>query len=335
MFSKKNSGIYVDLNDHTLTVARVSGGQGALQVEDLKKCTSNNQEAIGELLSEIQPKRGGTGNYVSAICAVYPMSRVVRRAAIDPKRFSEAGYLDETAATHCRVSSSDYILAVLSAATGVDLHVLPAPEKEVVFAGMSNADVSAIQKHLLEIGIFPDTLELGTLSILGALIEYLSFSKSATPTLVLEIGESSTQSFVLGDGGLATARPIPQGIESMVPIVQKELGLKDEESARRLFTSNTFDFTGMAASFTKKLIKELQSSIGFYEVQTGQSIGQVICTGLPSKFSWMQATIASQLGVDVLKIDYPGWLRDRGIKVPESIAIDDSVLGVISLLVRK
>ena len=37
------------------------------------------------------------------------------------------------------------------------------------------------------------------------------------------------------------------------------LGLKDEESARKLFYSNTFDFTGMGSVLTKKLIKELQS----------------------------------------------------------------------------
>jgi len=43
------------------------------------------------------------------------------------------------------------------------------------------------------------------------------------------------------------------------------------------------DFTGMGPVLIKKLLKELQSSIGFYEVQTGQSIGQVMATGLSSK----------------------------------------------------
>lgn len=336
MFSKKNQGIFVDLNDHTFSVARTRGSPGSYVVEELKTCSATNEDAIKELLLEIQPKRGGSGNYVTACCGIYPGSRLVRRAVVDPKRISEPNYFDEAVATQCRIAPEEYMLAVMSAATGVDLHGLVQPEKEVVFSGMTINDISISQKKLLNLGIFPESLEVGTLSILGALINYLSFIKSATPTLVLEIGEVSTQSFVLGDGGLATSRPIPQGMEAMVPIVQKELGLKDEESARRLFHSNTFDFTGMAAVFTKKLIKELQSSIGFYEVQTGQSIGQVICTLLPTKLDWMQTAISSQLGVDRLQIDFASWLKGAEISVVgDRVELNDSHLGLVSLLFRK
>jgi hypothetical protein len=333
--SKKSKSIFVDLNDHAITVARVFGAPGSFVVEELKSCSPTNKEAVESLLREMHPKRGGVGNYVPACCAVYPSSRLVRRASIDTKRVSESGYFDEAAAAQCRIAPDEYMLAVASAGSGLDLHGMPS-EKDGVFAGMTITDISSQQKKLLNFGIFPEILELGTLSMLGALINYLSFSKSATPTLVLEIGETSTQSFVLGDGGLATSRPIPQGIEAMVPIVQKELGLKDEESARRLFHSNTFDFTGMAAAFTKKLIKELQSSIGFYEVQTGQSIGQVICTLLPGKLDWMQAAIASQLGVEPLKIDYIAWLKARGVTVRDNVApqVDNNNLGLLSLLIR-
>lgn len=335
MFSKKNQGIYVDLNDHTFTVARTTGGPGAITVEELKSCPANNAEAIGALLEEIQPKRGGAGKYVSACCAVYPPTRLVRKATIEPKRVNEPNYFNEVVSAQYRISPDEYTLAALSPATGRDLHAVTANEKEAVFAGMLNSEVSTAQKRLLELGIFPEALELGTLSILGALVNYRAAVKSTVPTLVLEVGDASTNSFVLGDDGLATSRQIAQGIDAMVPIVQKELGLKDEESARRLFYSNTFDFTGMAASFTKKLIKELQSSIGFYEVQTGQSIGQVICTLLPSKLEWMQTAISTQLGVEALKIAYDQWLPAAGVTLPKAGSLDTSSLGLVSLLVRK
>jgi hypothetical protein len=104
-------------------------------------------------------------------------------------------------------------------------------------------------------------------------------------------------------GGVEASRPIPQGLDAMVPVVQKELGLKDEESARKLFYSNTFDFTGMGPLLIKKLLKELQSSIGFYEVQTGQSVGQVLTTQLSPKLAWLDVAISSSLGVTNLKID--------------------------------
>jgi Tfp pilus assembly PilM family ATPase len=163
----------------------------------------------------------------------------------------------------------------------------------------------------------------------------MAFAGIKTPTLVLEIENESTQSYILSDSGLETTRPIAQGLSAMIPVVQKELGLKDEESARKLFYSNTFDFTGMGGVLTKKLIKELQSSIGFFEVQTGQSIGQVICTSLPSKLGWLESALAAQLGVGLLKIDFEAWLGARRITFESKTIlseIDSRWLGLISLM---
>jgi len=108
-------------------------------------------------------------------------------------------------------------------------------------------------------------------------------------------------------------RAVTFGISSMIPLVQKELALKDEEAAQKLFFSNTFDFTGMGPQLTKRLLRELQASIGFYEVQTGQSINQLCCTMLPSKVDWLQRTLADVLGMKVLEIDHVSWLGSMGI----------------------
>jgi hypothetical protein len=105
----------------------------------------------------------------------------------------------------------------------------------------------------------------------------------------------------------------------MVPIVQKELGLKDEESAKKLFYSNTFDFTGMGPLLIKKLLKELQSSIGFYEVQTGQSVGQLVSTQLSPKLVWLDTAIANALGIGGLKVEPAAWLQSRHVTVPEPL----------------
>jgi Tfp pilus assembly PilM family ATPase len=117
--------------------------------------------------------------------------------------------------------------------------------------------------------------------------------------------------------------------------VQKELGLKDEESARKLFYSNTFDFTGMGPLLIKRLLKELQSSIGFYEVQTGQSVGQVLCTQLSPKLAWLDAAIAGALGISSLKLDPAPWLQSRHITLPEALAKnaqDIRWFGLLSLM---
>jgi hypothetical protein len=123
----------------------------------------------------------------------------------------------------------------------------------------------------------------------------------------------------------------------MVPIVQKELGLKDEESARKLFYSNTFDFTGMGPLLIKKLLKELQSSIGFYEVQTGQSVGQVLSTQLSPKLAWLDAAISGSLGISSLKFDPVPWLQSRQITLPDALAKnaqDIRWFGLLSLMAQ-
>jgi len=106
----------------------------------------------------------------------------------------------------------------------------------------------------------------------------------------------------------------------MVPVVQKELGLKDEEAARKLFYSNTFDFTGMGPLLVKRLMK-LQSSIGFYEVQTGQSVRtECVCTQLMPKLAWLESAIANGSGIDSLKVEPAGWLMNRQITLSDSVA---------------
>ena len=54
-------------------------------------------------------------------------------------------------------------------------------------------------------------------------------------------------------------------------------------------------------------------------MQTGQSIGQVICPALPPKLVWLEEAVAGQLGVPVLKPDLPGWLQSRQITLAETV----------------
>ncbi len=332
LFSNKTQAYFVEVNNHGLLLARTSASSGPMVVQSLKACAGTD-EAVSQTIKEMQGKRAGA--YIHASCGVYPPKRLVRRATMDPKRYREEGYLNEVVSSQFRIEPEKYTLAVLNSSDGKGFEIGKSTEKDVVFVGLANEEVEEAQKQLLSHGIYPTTLEIGSLSTLGGILDYMAFAGIKTPTLVLEIENESTQSYILSDSGLETTRPIAQGLSAMIPVVQKELGLKDEESARKLFYSNTFDFTGMGGVLTKKLIKELQSSIGFFEVQTGQSIGQVICTSLPSKLGWLESALAAQLGVGLLKIDFEAWLGARRITFESKTIlseIDSRWLGLISLM---
>ena len=319
LFSQKPKGYFVELNDHAILLARTSAPTAPFTVEDLRECAPNDPAALEAALAQIQPKKSPSG-YLHATVGLYPAKRLVRRHSLEPKRVKEAGYLAEVCAQQFRIETDKYAIAILNANDGSDFDAAKGAQKDVVFCGLPTEDVNAAQAALLDSGIYPERLELGSAATLGAVVDCLVHAKSKSPALVLEIGEEATHSFIVTAGGVEASRPIALGLDAMVPIVQKELGLKDEESAKKLFYSNTFDFTGMGPLLIKRLLKELQSSIGFYEVQTGQSVGQVLTTQLSPKLQWLDGAIATALGIASLKLDPLPWLQSRHITLPESFA---------------
>lgn len=320
LFSAKTKGFVLDQGEQVSLLARVSSLKPPLVVEEIREFASKDQAAFDEAWDALKPKNAS--GYQQANCGISPPGRFIRRATLDMKRVKENEYLPELVSGQFRVDPEQSTITVLNAFDGMDFDASkPSPQKEVVFCGLPNEERKSCQSGLLELGLFPARMELSSMCGLGSIIDYLKFSESQKPTLVLELGMESTQSYIVSARGLEATRPIAVGLDAMVPVVQKELGLKDEESARKLFFSNTFDFTGMGSSLCRRLLKELQSSMGFYEVQTGQSISQLICPVLPEKLGWLEGVIASQIGVSVLHPDFGPWLTARQVSVSEGVGL--------------
>lgn len=319
LFSKKSKGFFIDRNDHAILLARTSSPVAPFVIEELRECSPKDTAELEKVLLQLQPKKGPSG-YVHAAVGIYPSNRLVRRQTIEPKRIKEPAYLAEICTQQFRIDQDKYALAILNANDGMDLDFVKGTQKEAIFCGLPVEDATNTQTALLETGIYPERLELGSIAMLGGVAGCLAHMKVKTPVLVLEIGAEATHSHIVTANGVEASRPIPQGLDAMVPIVQKELGLKDEESARKLFYSNTFDFTGMGPLLVKRLLKELQSAIGFYEVQTGQSVGQVLTTQLSPKLQWIDGAIATSLGITSLALDPLPWLQSRQVSVPDAFA---------------
>jgi hypothetical protein len=316
-FSKRTKGFFIDITGEAALMARTSATDAPMVIEELREVPAADEAALKNAVKELQGKR--SGGFLRACCGVYPPHRLVRRVTLDLKRVKEPEYFKEICTQQFRLDDDKCMIAVLSAADGTDYDAGRAtPQKEVVFVGGTNEELLAVQEKMLGLGIYPERLELGTLAVLGAVANYHVFAQLKAPTLLLEMDADSTQAFVIGAGGLDVSRSIPHGFGAMISVVQKELNLKDEESARKLFYSNTFDFTNMGGLLTRKLMKELQSLIGFYEVQTGQSIAHVLCTQMPPKLSWLGGAIAKELGVELLKVDFVDWLKSQGISFASS-----------------
>jgi Tfp pilus assembly PilM family ATPase len=335
-FSAKPKNFFIDFSEHAVLVARTSKSELPFVVEEVIECAPGDAEALAEAIKTLQPVKSPTG-YLHAKCGINAPRRVVRKVAFETKRLKETEYLNEVAAQQLRIDPEQYTLTLLNVEQGTDYDLGKAAHKDALMCGLPTADINTSQDNLLAAGIYPEAIELSSIAGIGAMIDYLAFSKIKTPVLMLEIGAESTNSFIVTASGVEASRPIQQGLEAMIPVVQKELGLKDEASARKLFLSNTFDFTGMGPVLIKRLIKELQSSIGFYEVQTGQSVAHVSCVLLPSKLVWLEGAIAADLGVTVLKADLSVWLQSQQITLSDSVPVgaqDIRRLGLFGLMVQ-
>jgi hypothetical protein len=330
MFGSKSKGLFFDLAGDIALVARTTGLSAPFVIEELREVPISDVSTVADTVRGIAGVRGN--GYATACCAIYPTGRIVARLAIEARKLRDEGYLAQHAGETLKIDSSAYSLVPITIGQGAELASQKTPPKEILICGAPSADIITYQNRLLEYGLFPERLEIGSVCTMGGIMSQLRFTENKSPALLLEIGTESTAVSVLSHDGVEISRQVSFGISSMIPLVQKELALKDEESARKLFFSNSFDFTGMGPQLTKRLLRELQASIGFYEVQTGQSINQLCCTLLPSKVTWLQRTLADVLGMKVFTVDTAAWLKSMGIELADGVEVNDLPPAWTSLL---
>ncbi|WOO41410.1 hypothetical protein [Rubellicoccus peritrichatus] len=301
-------------------MARVSRMTAPYHVEAIDEIGLENPEEVQDHILNFV---GGTkGQMTPAICGVYPLRRVVRRATLEnAAKAKEPSFLPEYLKSQFKVDLDVFSMAALNASDGLAFTPDRGATKELVFCGAPKDELNEEQDRLVSYGLFPQRIEIGTIGTLGGLMHHCDVEKMHSPTLVLEISSESAQVLIFHDGELQVARPIPYGLNSMYPVVQKELGLKDEESAKKLFSSNTFDFTEMGQTLLRKLMKELQASTGFYEVQTGQTIGQIYLGLLPENLSWVGSTLSRNLGVEELIVDLNDWISTQNITISDQVEL--------------
>jgi hypothetical protein len=332
--AKSRKALFLEISEYSVLAARTSGQEPPFTIEEVREIPTGSTDDLAVMVSEMMSLTAG--QYAHSVVGVYPTGRFVRRSTMDnPAKAKDPAFLSEYVQSQFQIETAKNVVAVLNVETGQFATAETGYTKELIFAGAPQEEIKARQQLVVQAGIYPERLELGSVATVAGLGSYLAFEDIKAPTLLLEITQETSQVFILRGTQLDLARPIPLGLNSMFPIVQQELGLKDEESARKLFYSNTFDFTEMGPALLKKILKELQSSTGFYEVQTGQTIGQIHLSLLPKNLAWMSGLLAHSLGIDTLKPEYPDWLHSLGIEAApgcELAALDSRWLGLFGLM---
>lgn len=337
MLNPKTKGLFVDVSEFSILAARTSGYKLPMVVEELAEfplregTDPDDVRAFFEQLVDFK----GAPYYVSR-CGVYPTGRFVRY--FEPESVNKAkdlNYLTGILQSEFNVDSAESSVSILDARDGSDFDMEKGLSKRLIFCGAPTSEFEKEQERLLGFGLYPARLELSTSTTLGGLCDYVQFNSIKSPILCFEITSESANSFIINRGQVEVARAISFGLDSIYPLLQRELGLKDESSARKLFFSNTFDFAEMGPKLLRRVVKELQASAGFYEVQTGQTIERVFLSLLPKNLRWIATTISDSLGLEVLQPNLEGWMKDLQIDLAEGVEVSNlgsRWLGLFSLM---
>jgi hypothetical protein len=338
MLSKKTKGLFVEVNGFSYHVASVSGLTPPFSVESIDEFPRQDPGKLKEFLEFGTAARGN--RYMHAHCGIIPESRYFRLHSIESMtKAKESDYFRQVLEQQFRIAPSSTRFAAVNAQSGGPF--MPqrslAAQKEILLCGADAREFNAFQGNLVECGVFPETLQLSTLSSLAGLKHYLALKDIDSPVLLLEITQASANLFILSKDKLDLCRPVNFGFNGVLPVIQQELGLKDEESARSLFFSNTFDFREIGPKLLRRMIKELNASAGFYEVQTGQTIPYLYVSALPANLGWIPAVVASEMDIQLLEIKWDEWAAQIGVSFGDACSPADfgpATFGLFSLFIN-
>lgn len=338
MLSKRAKGLYVEVNGFSYLVAGVSGLNAPFTLESLDEFPRPDPEKLRDFLNL------GVGTqrvrYLSAHCGIQPESRFFRQHVVESfNKAKDPGYFLQLLEEQFRISMAHAVASVLSAETGEEFSAdKPAQvQKSLLICGMDLREAGVFQENLVSCGIFPQSLQLSTVSAVAGMRHYLQVTGNNNPVVLVEMTQNSANLFIVSHEKVDLCRPINFGFNSVYPVIQEELGLKDERSARDLFVANTFDFREIGGKLLRRLLREINASTGFYEVQTGQTIGGVFLAMLPGNLAWMTEVIAREMDVEPLQVDFAQWTAALGISFGDAVSaaqLSAQHFGLVSLFIN-
>ncbi len=337
MLKPKTKGLFVDVSEFSILAARTSSYRLPFTVEEIAEFPLQGEhsgEDVRAFLEGLVDFHGSS--YFVSRCGVYPAGRFLRYfEAESANKLKDPSYLGEILKAEFKVDPSENSVSVLNANDGSDFDLEKAGTKKLFFCGAPMKALQATQDQLLGYGLYPERMELSSVSTIGGVCDYARFNAIESPILCVELTATSANIVIQHQGKVQVTRPVPFGLDSIYPLLQREIGLKDEDSARKLFFSNTFDFAEMGSKLLRRIIKELQASSGFYEVQTGLTIEQVFVSVLPKNLSWVAQTISNALALEIMQPRFDTWMDSLNVNLADEVEVSNlgaRWMGLFSLM---
>lgn len=335
MISTKKSTFVVEFRPTTIRAIRASSDHAPVVIDDAIEIDLRKEPDVGARIRAFAGAKSGA--YMHALCSVYPESRIVRHLVLEAGRGKETDFVLKFLRSSVGIDPEGFAVFCLSAVDGSEVDLSASNKKPLLLCGAPRSEIVQAQKLLVDAGVYPSRLELGTMASVGFLKEAVRGGEDGSPLLFLEIDAESTNVVIVGSNGVEMARKIDCGATHIATALKEEMSLKDEMAAEKILNSRDFDLGPIAAKILRKLLRELQSSIGFFEVQTGHSVSRLFCLKQGRTQGWLEQSIGDLLNLAPLKLETRSWLADRSVSFgSDEVAakIDLTWSGILAMLLN-
>ena len=284
---------FFEQTDFSLRFARCVITETSLNIEDLKEVVSSDEAGLAALAP------AGT----QAVCALRPKSRQIHLASVDDaKRYSGLAGLQQFAQLPALAKNEPAWFAGVQASDGA------LPTNAPWIMSISSAAAYQQARAIFEgIKLKPARCLDATLATVGAVSSTIT-----GPTLLIDIGELSSNAFLLGPDGVLGVRTVSLNLDQIADAVQAELGLKFRGSAAKLFFNPDCDFTDTGAKIAARLSATLKTDLA--PLLSGLPAPVAFsCSGLPALQQWLEVQLASAFGITLHVPDFKGWCTAVGV----------------------
>ena len=308
------TGVLWNITDHMVQVARLGRlDTRPLLVDAFAELAPGDDAAFAHWLRGVFPEKNA--GYLPGYCGFHPIERVLWRETIHSKRLAEPDYLPHLIAEQTKLTAvNDWQICALHPTEGERFN--PAtPSRPGLLVGLPLNAVRDSQNRLRKLGIRPRRLELGSVTLLGALTRYVRDTAYPHAAAVCEIGLGQTRVYFLAKDGVHTPATLPHGLLSIMEAAMKELGAPGIGPAREALFAPTDELRSHSRRLVRILTRHLRPAIDYFEMQTGQPIGALFCAHLPEKLSWLEEALCAAVDLEFLVPDFKTWLPSIGLEL--------------------
>lgn len=325
MLKSKVKGLFIDISEFSILAARTSGYKLPITVEEIAECSLSRDfsaDDVRAFLEQLVDFQGA--EYYASRCGVHPRERFLHYyEASSVNKLKDLNFLSEVLESQFNVDPATHSVSIVDARNGSNFDSAKGLTKQIIFCGGPATIFQDVQDQLLSYGVYPERLELSSMTTLGGVCDYARLNQIMAPIICVELTSTHTSVCIINNAQVVVTSTLSFGLDDIYPLLQRELGLKDESSARKLFYSNTFDFAEIGSTLLRRIIKELQATAGFYEVQTGLGIERIFLSALPDNLNWIAASLSDALGIEIIQPNIETWLTGLNIKFAKGLNVSE------------